>query len=441
MRIIRPSVLRRSVTSVLVATALLHAPAALAQSSPTGSSHPTLLRAGRVLDGTGRVMTNVDLFIDNGRIVKVRPSAGPLPPGGIDLRGRTVLPGMIDTHVHLGWYINDKQRLHADGDGDSPTVSALNQAGNAWATLHAGFTTVQSIGEAENGALRDAINRGVLPGPRVLTSLGSVNERTGGGSPDSLRSAVRRFKARGADVIKIFASKSIRDGGEATMTNEQLTAACGEAKANALRSVVHAHSAEAVQRAARAGCTQVEHGVFADDATRALLVEHGTFFDPQCGLVFHNYLDNKPWFDGISNYNAVGFASMEKALPLAEAGIGFASRTPKLKLVFGTDAVAGAHGRNAEELVCRVRKGGQSAMDAIVSATSRAAESVGLEKQIGRIADGFIADIIATDGDPSQQIEATQRVTFVMRDGKVYRNDGAPFPSMDKGEKGVKGKK
>ena len=124
-----------------------------------------------------------------------------------------------------------------------------------------------------------------------------------------------------------------------------------------------------------------------------------------------------------------------------EAGIGFASRTPKLKLVFGTDAVAGAHGRNAEELVCRVRNGGQSAMDAIVSATSRAAESVGLEKQIGRIAEGFIADIIATDGDPSQQIEATQRVTFVMRDGKVYRNDGAPLPSMDKGEKGVKGKK
>ena len=416
MRIVPQSLSRRSVTILCFATALLHASTAQAQGSLTGSSNPTLLRAGRVLDGTGRAMTNVDLLIANGRIAKVRPSAGALPRGAIDLRGRTVLPGMIDTHVHLGWYINDKQRLHADGDGDSPTESALNQAGNAWATLHAGFTTVQSIGEPDNGALRDAINRGVLPGPRVLTSLGSVNERTGGGSPDSLRSAVRRFKARGADLIKIFASKSIRDGGEATMTNEQLAAACGEAKANGLRSVVHAHSAEAVQRAARAGCTQVEHGVFADDATRALLVERGTFFDPQCGLVFHNYLDNKAWFEGIGNYNAVGFASMEKALPLAEAGIGFASRTPKLKLVFGTDAVAGAHGRNAEELVCRVRKGGQSAMDAIVSATSLAAESMGLEKEIGRIAEGFVADIIATDGDPSQQIEATQRVTFVMRD-------------------------
>ena len=163
--------------------------------------------------------------------------------------------------------------------------------------------------------------------------------------------------------------------------------------------------------------------MFADDATRALLVERGTFFDPQCGLVFHNYLDNKSWFEGIGNYNAVGFASMEKALPLAEAGIGLASRTKGLKLVFGTDAVAGAHGRNAEELVCRVRRGGQSPMDALVSATSRAAESLGLEREIGRIAVGYAADLIATDGDPSIEIEATQRVRFVMRNGHVYRND------------------
>jgi imidazolonepropionase-like amidohydrolase len=303
-------------------------------------------------------------------------------------------------------------------------VSALAHAANAWATLRAGFTTVQSIGEADNAPLRDAINRGHIPGPRVLTSLGSMNERTRGGTPDSLRAAVRRFKQMGADVIKIFASKSIRDGGEATMSVEQLQAACGESTAHGLRSVVHAHSAEAAQRAARAGCTQVEHGVFADDATLALFAERGTWFDPQCGLVFRNYLDNKPWFDGIGNYNAVGFAAMEKAIPLAEAGIGRAARTKGVKLVFGTDAVAGAHGRNAEELVCRVRRGGQPAMDAIVSATSRAAESMHLEKELGRIAPGYTADIIATNGDPSQEIEASLRVSFVMRGGVVYRLDG-----------------
>jgi len=427
-------------------TRTVHAQTAPGAATGTGAAvlatPARLLRASRVLDGTGKVLRDVDLVIENGRIAHIRPATGALPVGAIDLRGRTLLPGLIDTHVHLGWYINDKNRLHANGDGDSPAVVSLNQAGNAWATLHAGFTTVQSIGEPENGALRDAINRGVLPGPRVLTSLGSLNESTGGGSADSLRAAVKLFKTRGADVIKIFASKSIRDGGEATMTDAQLLAACGEATAQGLRSVVHAHSAEAVQRATRAGCTQVEHGVFADDATRALLVEHNTFFDPQCGLVFHNYLDNKVWFDGIGNYNAIGFASMEKALPLAEAGIGSASRTPKLKLVFGTDAVAGAHGRNAEELVCRVRKGGQPAMDAIVSATSRSAESLRMDKEIGRIAEGFMADIIATDGDPSQEIEATQRVVFVMRSGLVYRNDGlVGVASSRKGDKGDKGSK
>lgn len=381
------------------------------------------LRADRVLDGTGAMLRRQDIVVTDGRISAIRPSTGALPAGGVDLGTSTILPGLIDTHVHLGWYINAQGKLHTNQDGDTPEVMAYNQAANAWATLRAGFTTVQSIGEAENGALRDAINRGLIPGPRVLTSLGSLNERSAGGSPDSLRAVVRRFKLRGADVIKIFASKSIRDGGEATMTDAQLTAACGEAKAQGLRSVVHAHSAEAVQRVARAGCTQVEHGVFADNSTRELMMARGTYFDPQCGLVFHNYLDNKPWFDGIGNYNAAGFASMEEALPLAEAGIGLASRTRGLKLVFGTDAVAGAHGRNAEELVCRVRQGKQPAMDAIVSATSRAAESLGLEKEIGRIAVGFSADIIATDGDPSVEIEASQRVRFVMRNGVVYRNE------------------
>lgn len=237
---------------------------------------PRVIRASLILDGTGGSRTNTDITIAGGRITALRPSTGPLPANGIDLRGRTILPGLIDTHVHLGWYLNAADRLHTDSDGDAPGTQALNHAGNAWATLRAGFTTVQSIGEADNGALRDAINRGTIPGPRVLTSLGSMSERTGGGSPDSLRAAVRRFKAAGADVIKIFASKSIRDGGEATMTDAQLSAACGESSTLGLRSVVHAHSAEAVQRAARNGCTQVEHGVFADDVTRTLLVQRGT---------------------------------------------------------------------------------------------------------------------------------------------------------------------
>ena len=417
---------RPRAATLLAAVLLATYPAVATAQAATSST--VILRAARVLDGTGRTLANQDVVVTGGKITAIRPAAGALPVGGIDLGGRTLLPGLIDTHVHLGWYINSQSRLHGNGDGDTPATSAMYHAGNAWATLQAGFTTVQSIGESDNATLRDAINRGVIPGPRVLTSLGSLNERSAGGSPDSLRAVVRRFKAQGADVIKIFASKSIRDGGEATMTDAQLEAACGESKAQGLRSVVHGHSAESVQRAARAGCTQVEHGVFVDDATRTLLVERGTFFDPQCGLVFRNYLDNKRWFEGIGNYNAAGFAAMEQALPLAEKGIGAASRTKRLKLVFGTDAVAGAHGRNAEELVCRVRRGGQPAMDAIVSATSLAAESLGLEREIGRVAVGYAADLIATNGDPSVEIEASQRVSFVMRNGHVYRND-PPAPA------------
>ena len=432
----------RPFRSTLTFAALLSASFALATTAlsaqPAGGASPTapiVLRTSRVVDGTGKVLRNQDILIADGRIAAITASSGALPAGGIDLRGRTVMPGMIDTHVHLGWYLNSQNKLHTARDGDTPDIFAYNQAANAWATLRAGFTTVQDVGEPENAALRDAINRGLLPGPRILTSLGSLNETSAGGSPDSLRWVVRRFKQRGADVIKIFASKSIRDGGEATMTDAQLEAACGEATARGLRSVVHAHSAESVQRAARAGCTQVEHGVFADDATRAILVQRGTYFDPQCGLVFHNYLDNKQWFEGIGNYNAVGFASMEKAIPLAEAGIGLASKTPKLKLIFGTDAVAGAHGRNAEELVCRVRRGGQPAMEALISVTSLSAQALGLEKSVGRIAPGLEADIIATDGDPVAEIEATLRVSFVMRGGRVYRNDGMRIPNAPTGTK------
>jgi imidazolonepropionase-like amidohydrolase len=395
----------------------------MAASSMSAQHTTRVLRASTMIDGAGAVRRNVDITIRDGLIANVAPVRGPLPAGGVDLRGTTVMPGLIDTHVHLAWYVNAKDRLHTSDDGESAQIQALNWASNAWATLRAGFTTVQSIGEPENKWLREAITRGLIPGPRVLTSLGSMNERTAGGSPDSLRAAVRRFKAEGADVIKIFASASIRDGGAPTMTLNQLVAACGEARAVGLRSIVHAHASEAIDRAVQAGCSQIEHGVFADSAARRMMTEAGTYFDPQCGLVFRNYLDNRPRFDGIGNYNAAGFAAMERAIPIAERGIREAYQTKGLKMVFGTDAVAGAHGRNAEELICRVQQGGQAPMAALVSATSLAAESMGLASTLGRLVPGHTADVIAVRGDPLRDITAMRRVVFVMRNGVTYRND------------------
>jgi imidazolonepropionase-like amidohydrolase len=283
----------------------------------------------------------------------------------------------------------------------------------------AGFTTIQSPGQANDPELRDAIARGVLPGPRILTSIRQINERSG--TPAEMREKVRQLKADGADVVKIFASASIRDGGKQTMTDEQLQAVCGEANAIGMRTMVHAHSPESIKASVNAGCQQIEHGVFATDEVLKLMADKGVYFDPNVGVVLQNYLANKAHYLGIGNYNEEGFAFMEKGLALNDTMIKKAVATPKLMLVLGTDAVAGAHGHNADEIIARVRQGGQKPMDAIVSATSLSARSMRLEKTVGTLAAGFEADIIALDGDPTADINAVKRVAFVMRAGKVYK--------------------
>ena len=385
---------------------------------------PITIRAGRVLDGRGGASAGATLIVvEGGRISRVSPvSAG--STADYDLGRWTVLPGLIDVHDHIGWHFTRLGRTHVEGDGETAAGEALAGAGNAWTTLLAGFTTVQSPGSSADKDLRDAIASGAIPGPRVLTSLEPLTERTG--TPGEMRDAVRQRVAAGADLIKIFASRSIRDGGAPTMSQEQLDAACGEARLFHRRTLVHAHSPESMRAAALAGCTQVEHGIFATDEVLRLLSERGTYFDPQCSLVFRNYLDNKPKFLGIGNYTEAGFAAMESALPLAVATFKRSLATPGLKVVFGTDAVAGAHGGNARDLVCRVALGGQKPMDAIVSATSLAAKSLGLEETIGAIAPGLKADLIAVDGDPSRDIHALERVRFVMKDGHVFRNTSSP---------------
>jgi imidazolonepropionase-like amidohydrolase len=393
--------------------------AAIAPSSATAQVRDTtaiVVRAAAMLDGVGGARRNVDVVVRGNRIIEVRSARG---RADIDLGARVLAPGLIDTHVHLGWYITTRGRLHQRNDGDDDATAMLNAAGNAWRMLRAGFTTVQSVGGAEDKPVRDAIASGVIPGPRVITSLGSLNENAG--PPDSVRAAVRRFKERGADVIKIFASKSIRDGGAQTMTQEQLDAACSEAKAQGLRSVVHAHSAQAAKAAVRAACTQVDHGVLVDAEALQMMARAGTYFEPQCELVFRNYLDNKEWFRGIGNYNDEGFAAMEASIPLRKDLAEKWRSTPGIKVVYGTDAVAGAHGQNARDLVCRVRSLGQPAMEALVSATSLSAESLGLGDVIGRIAIGHEADLVAFDGDPRSDPDAFMRVVFVMKGGAVIR--------------------
>jgi imidazolonepropionase-like amidohydrolase len=205
------------------------------------------------------------------------------------------------------------------------------------------------------------------------------------------------------------------------MTDQQVQAACGEARALGLRSVVHAHAPGGARAAVLAGCTSIEHGAFLDDATLQLIADRGLYFDPNF-LVLHNYLDNKPKFLGIGNYTEEGFAYMEKGVPMMAAVLKRAV-AHHVKIVFGTDAVAGAHGRNAEEFIYRVRDGGEAPMDAIVSATSMAARSLGLQDQIGTIAGGMQADVVAVAGNPLEDITAVRNVVFVMKGGKVFRNE------------------
>lgn len=287
--------------------------------------HRAVLRAGTVLDGTGGVLRDVDLVIEGSRIATIEPRGA---AADYDLSNVTLMPGWIDTHVHVAWHFDRDGRL-AWRDGRAVQDSPYDSAGNAYATLMAGFTTVQSVGAPSDAALRDAIGRGVLPGPRLLTSL------------------------------------------------EPITAA-----------------SEVSRR--------------------------GTYFDPNF-LVLHNYLDNRQRFYNIGNYTDDGFAAMVEALP-RNAEVLRRARARGVKLVFGTDAVAGAHGRNAEEFVYRVRDGGQPAMEAIVAATSMAAASLDLGDRLGSIAPGMEADLVATGGNPLDDITAVRRVAFVIKGGRVLKS-------------------
>ncbi|MGE0040998.1 MAG: amidohydrolase family protein [Vicinamibacterales bacterium] len=386
----------------------------LAAVAPRAQSDRIVIHAARVIDGRGQSIPAGMVVVSGSTIEQVAPATG---AATYDLRGLTLLPGFIDTHVHIGWHFNAEGRF--DNRGEGPAEAALYGAENAWTTLQAGFTTVQSVGAASDGPLRDAIARGGVPGPRLRTSLGQISNVAL--TPEAIRAEVRKKKEAGADLVKIFASASIRDGGTPTLSQAQLDAACGEARAQGLPSMVHAHSAEAMRRAVMAGCTVVEHGIFADQAVLTLMADRGVWFDPNIGLVLQNYLLNKARFLGIGNYTEEGFAAMERALPLNRAMFKMALATPGLKLVMGTDAVAGGHGRNVEETLERIRQG-QPAMDAIVAMTSEAARSMGLDKVIGSLAPGFQADMVAVEGNPLEDPSALQRVRFVMKGGVVYRN-------------------
>lgn len=375
----------------------------------------TVLRVSTLFDGHGRVIKNTRLVIEGSKIVRIDPKAGPVD---YDLRGLTVLPGWIDAHVHLTWSFGPDGKNAGPGAG---TTFAVKQAeSNALATLLAGFTTVQSLGSRVDVIFRDAITKGMLPGPRILTSAEPLlgrGEQTG--TPDEIRAFIRQQKSAGADVIKIFAANSVRRP-ELTLSEDQLSAACDEARKLGLRTLVHAYK-DAVRAVVLAGCTQVEHAVLASEEVLRLMAERGVWINPQVGLTLENYLLNREKFVGTPGFPADVFPIIEELIPVYRDFAKRVFKIPGLKVVFGSDALAGSHGRNAEEFVSRVVNAGMDPMRAMVSANSLAAEALGMADQIGTIAPGMQADIIALDGDPLKDITAVRRVVFVMKSGIVYK--------------------
>ena len=277
----------------------------------TAHSKRIVIAASTVLDGRGRVLHDTRIVIEGSTIASLDPKADPVD---YDLRGLTVLPGWIDAHVHITWSFG-KDGKNA-GPSGTTQEDAYKAASNAWLTLMAGFTTVQSVGSPNDVPLRDAIAKGMLPGPRILTAaepLQGRGEQTG--TPDEIRAYVRKQKEAGADLIKIFASQSIRQGGGMTLSQDQLNAACDEAKKQGLRTLVHAYK-DAVRAATLAGCTEIEHGTLATDDDLKLMAEKGAYLDPQAGLIIENYLLNKEKYLGTPGYTEEGFAAMQKILPM-----------------------------------------------------------------------------------------------------------------------------
>jgi len=396
--------------------AIILAALLFATTTVSAQSTPITIRAGLLIDGTGKTRRNVRIFVEDSQITRIDGLRGSTT---YDLSDLAIMPGWIDTHVHLASHFDSDGKVHRSTVDETSGQAMLYAVENAYKTLMAGFTTVQSLGNPLDRNLRDWIARGVIPGPRILTSIRPITNKTG--DSDRIRLAVRELAQAGADVVKVFASQSIHHGGNRALSDKQIEAACGEARAQGLRSAVHAYGADVVSAVIRAGCSSVEHGNADSESVFQLFAEHQTYWDPHLGLSYDNYIENKERFLGIGQYTEDSYLLMETAHQTSlDTFIATLTRSD-VKIVFGSNAIAGAHGRNTEELVARVQDGGQDAMEAIISATSRAAESLGLDK-IGTLAPGFTADLVAVTGNPLDDITALRNVQFVMKEGRVYLN-------------------
>ena len=413
---------------------------------PAGKTY--VLKAARLFDGksNGLVKPGV-VVVTDGKIVAVGGSAA-IPAGAetMDLGDATLLPGFIDAHTHLtGNYREDYARAALDGLQKPIPEMALDASVNARITLMAGITTVRDVGSHDylDAGLRNAINRGVVPGPRMLVAVHAIGA-TGGhcdetgyragvfgketgpdegviNGADQARQAVRLAHKYGATIIKTCATGGVLSLADAVdtpqLTQEELNAIVDEAHALKLKTAAHAHGAEGAKRAIRAGIDSIEHGSFLDDEALNLMKQRGTFYVPTLMAA-----------QGLSEQMAKGVAIPPPILVKANAAIAAIHQTFQralgmgIKIGLGTDAAVYPHGRNTEEFHQMVDLG-MKPIDALKAGTSADADLLGLANKIGTLEPGKLADVVAVPGDPVENIRATEHVFFVMKEGVIYKND------------------
>jgi imidazolonepropionase-like amidohydrolase len=429
---------------------LLYCVSAFAQATvrpdPPVGKGVVAIKAARLIDGTGRpAIQNAVVVVTDDRITAVGPASQVQIPAGarvIDLGDATLLPGFIDSHTHvIGRMLGDPDGGPTGNVSDYPGFGAILATRNANNLLMAGFTTIRNVGAPnfDDIALRKAINEGWVPGPRMRSAGHSIGI-TGGhcdengyrpgladgdyktgiaNGAEEVRAAVRYQVKYGADVIKTCATGGVLSVGDAVgatqYTSEEMKALVDEAHKLERKVAAHAHGTEGIKIAVRAGVDSIEHGSFLDEEGAKLMVEHGTYLVP---TLMAGETVEKLAKDGV-----VKGQIAEKAYAAASAmrhAIQIAKRSG-VKIALGTDSGVLPHGRNGHEFTLMVEWGGLTPMESITAGTMSAATLLGWEKNIGSLETGKFADIVAVPGDPLADIKRMETVTFVMKNGVVYK--------------------